>query len=155
MGELLRRRAMMAAVSGGGEGPLHPLVDGSYESGYVTITNGNHVWYKKRYAGNNVQMNLSRWTDGPYQLYAGDVIETTVEVTQITSSEIRLMLRDTEGTNRADIMDYVSTPGTYTKTLTLSSDIELSHIRSYWKSGAQKAIFEFDISMYVNGVRWI
>ena len=155
MGNLMRRRAMMAAVSGGGDGPLHPFVDGSYSSGYVKISNGNHVRYQKQWAGANTQMDLSHWTDAPYQLYTGDVIETTVDVTQITSSEIRLMLRDSAGTNRADIMNYVSEPGTYSKTLTLSSDIELSQIRSYWKNGAQKAVFEFDITMYVNGVRWI
>lgn len=146
----------MAAASGEApEVPLHPLVNGNYESSYVKITNGNHVWYKKRYAGNNVQMDLSRWTDGPFQLKAGDEIETTVNVTQITSSEIRIRICDTAGTEKGNILNYVSTAGTYTRTITLSADVELSSLKSYWKSGAASAIFEYDIIMYVNGVRWI
>lgn len=156
MGELLRRRAMMAAA--GGERPLYSLTNGSFKPpssgnmGDVVVSNGNHVKLYKRWGNSNWTYNIGNWSEPPFTLHAGDVISLTVDCTVKTTGNFRIWLKWTDG--YVDV-GTVTAVGTQTFTTTMSADHEITEMTVFTVTGGAKTNQEYDIYLYVNGVRYI
>lgn len=157
MGNLMRRRSMMAAVEAGDK-PLYSLTNGSFKPpasgsmGDVVVSDGNHVKLYKRYGNANWTYNIGNWSEPPFTLHAGDVVTMTVDCTVKTTGDFRMRLIWSGGNMNVGTVTNV---GTQTFTVTMDADHEITNMSVYVLSGTAKTRQEYDVYLYVNGVRWI
>lgn len=179
MGDLMRRRAMMAAVSGGAvETPLFPLPDGSYSfsAGSITTSNGNHVVFVRTTGGttntyatiypltlntsnitssNNANRSSTTW----FHLNAGDEVTISIKNNTSNSNVNHTMWLGLKGVSSGSVNVAFDTGSfkrnlpEYTVTKTISEDVDIGSLMIYMQSWSSTQTF--DIFLYVNGVRFI
>lgn len=137
--------------------PLHPLVNGSYKgstgsSGDTKVTLGNHVYIYKRYGDAN--WNGLVPLESTFTLSVGDVVDYRINVTRCTGCTWGLQLQDTSAASMT-VKSGITEVGEYTGRLTISVAREMAKHRYYCTSGSTKKYFEYDLEIYVNGVRYI
>lgn len=157
MGDLMRRRAMMAAVEAGDK-PLYSLTNGSFKPpasgsmGDVVVSDGNHVKLYKRYGNANWTYNIGNWSEPPFTLHAGDVVTMTVDCTVKTTGDFRMRLIWADGNVNVGTVTAV---GVQTFAITMDADHEITQMSVYVLSGTAKTRQEYDVYLYINDVRYI
>lgn len=183
MGELLRRRAMMAQASGGGgDEPLYHFHDFKrYYTGYigsVSCSGGNHFtcipsrgnkyYFDFNTAGQSASSNPPSPVETMFKLKAGDYVECRAKNIVYSSShdndQLLFMFRDSADTFLAGFgssggLIFPSNGTTLSDkvvTKTMSADCDITYIRvNRQGSGNYDLTVEFDFEVYVNGVRYI
>lgn len=184
MGDLMRRRAMMAAVSGGGDGPLYSFVNlslrGSGSMSTFKITDGNRFYWKSTrnnyavyFQFDNGKSGGSTYseTDPPvFSLHAGDEVyfkatsvsyktadvanTTQVSLVKPDASILTSLTFAPSPVSSSEFADFAD----YTSTpVTIEEDTDVLCFRARRSAGTYNKAFEiyFNFEMYVNGVRWI
>ena len=149
MDGIIRRREMVQADT---NRPLYALttVTDKYNGQlYVTTSNGNHVYTRKRWGTANVSASISNWDAPLFSIESGDTITIIINCTQKTTGNFRI-----PAINGATFANITST-GESTLTGTATSSGSVSTINIFVASGAANSQIEFDIEMYVNGIRYI
>ena len=178
MGDLLRRRMMLAAASGTApDVPLYTLTNGSRKAynggtatgnnGDVKVTNGNHFYYLKRW-GNNSSTYFAPLTtgDAPFSVSAGDVVRTVVnfDLSKTTGAGLKILFGKYTGDsaslgryNSILITANPSSGATAENVVTLTQSYAPSEffILAQTVSDTSGKAWEADLEIYVNGVRYI
>jgi len=158
MEHLLKKRMLMSAAKDNEMAALYSLTNGSFKPpasgslGDVVVSNGNHVNLYKRWGNSNWSYNIGNWSEPPFTLHAGDVVTMTVDCTVKTTGNFRMRLIWDGGSMNVGTVTAV---GTHTFTITMDADHEITQMSVYVLTGSAKTRHEYDVYMYVNGVRYI